>query len=316
MERGASGPRRSVAVLLAPILLCACGGGSLESSPRAELERLEQLGFVAAGRPSLVQSSVRDSSQLAVPEPLLVGMYEVTRGEFRAFLAESGAAIDPLARAHLERWPTSDDSLPVTFVTREEAGEYARWAGLRLLTSAEWLFCALSPRTLAYPWADSWQQGRANTLDLNLAPHALTPVGTFEGGRTATRLYDMLGNVWEWVSDSLRLDLDPRTNASAFGGSFLTYKREIYRGDAFFEQSLVPGARFDDVGFRVGALAYPWLEQHAAALGRSADARRRLMAVGRRWGSSAVPLLSELAAAARDASARSALEALLAGARG
>jgi len=316
VEQGARSLRRFVAVLLAPLCLCACGGGGLESGTRAELERLEHLAFVAPGRPSLVQGAVRDASQLAVEEPLLVGMYEVTRGEFREFLAESGSAIDPLDLAYLERAAAGDESLPVSFVTRDEAAAYARWAGLRLLTSAEWLFCALSPRTLAYPWADSWQQGRANTFELGLVPYAPTPVGTFEGGRTATRLYDMLGNVWEWVSDDLRPDADPGTSASAFGGSYLSYKREIYRGDAFFEQALVPGDRFDDVGFRVGSSARHWLEQHAAELGDGEQARRRLNAIGRRWGSGAVQLLSELAASAREASARRALEALLAGARG
>lgn len=316
VEQGARSPRRLVAVLLAPLCLCACEGSGQESGGSVELHRLEHLAFVAPGRPSLVQGSVRDSSQLAVEEPLLVGMYEVTRGEFREFLADSGTSIEPAARAYIERAAAGDETLPISFVTRDEAAAYASWSGLRLLTSAEWLFCALSPRTLAYPWADSWQQGRANTFELGLVPFAPTPVGTFEGGRTATRLYDMLGNVWEWVSDDLRPDVDPASSASAFGGSYLSYKREIYRGDAFFEQALVPGDRFDDVGFRVGTFARPWLEQHAAALDEGQDARRRLSAIGRRWGPSAVQLLGELAASATDSSARRALEALLAGARG
>jgi hypothetical protein len=296
-------------------LLLACGEGNVQSARRGALQRLEQLAFVPQGRPALVQSSLRDSSQLVVEEPLLVGMYEVTRGEFREFLADTGAQIDPLLRAHFERWPASEDVLPVSFVTREEALEYAHWAGLRLLNSAEWLFCALSPRTLAYPWADSWQQGRANTLEVGLSPYALTPVGTFEGGRTETRLYDMLGNVWEWVSDDLRPDADSHSSGSVFGGSYLTHKRAIYGGGEFFAQSHVPSERFDDVGLRVGGFAREWLQRHAAELERGTNAAARLEAVGRRWGSSAVPLLSSMLGAARDGASRAALEALLSGAR-
>ena len=47
----------------------------------------------------------------------------------------------------------------------------------------------------------------------------------FEGGSTATHLYDMLGNAWEWVADEAGGAPGNTDSATAFGGSYLTYKR-------------------------------------------------------------------------------------------
>ncbi len=313
---GASEMRLRVALLLALVLVGACGGNHVAPSPPSAISELEQLGFVREGRSLLASGARAGASEISLGEPLLVGMYEVTRDEFRAFLAVQEAELDPLIRRYFEPGSRVDGSLPASFVTREEAALYANWAGMRLLTSQEWLFCALSPWALAYPWADSWQQGRANTLELGLAPYAPTSVGTFEGGRTATHLYDMLGNVWEWVSDELAQGSEQPTNAAAFGGSYLYYKREMHLQGTFFAQSLPPGARFEDLGFRICAPARAWLNAHAAELGRNDSDRARLWAVGRRFGPSAVPLLTELSASVPAGSARRALEALLGGARG
>ncbi len=314
-KRGAFSLRLQLALLLAPLFVAACS--EKNGAPRNDgaLARLEQFGFVPKGRSSLTLDSRRGSTQIAISEPLLVGMYEVTRAEFSLYREQAAQTLDPLLLERMSHWLNSEGALPVSFVTRAEADEYARWSGTRLLTCSEWLFCAISPRNLAYPWADSWQQGRANTLDLGLDHIAPTPVGTFEGGRTATHLYDMLGNVWEWVAEDPAGDEGARSSATALGGSYLSYKQEIYREGKFWEQSPQPGARLEDVGFRVCASARVWLEAHAAEFDHGDDARVRLQAVGRRWGPGAVNLLDEMAQSAQGA-ARTALETILSGARG
>lgn len=316
-QRGAGGWRRTVAIFLAPLCFFSCSPGDA-GEPQGALERLETFGFVPQGTVSIALDLRRRSTPVGIAEPLLVGMYEVTRGDFLHYRDAAKPTLDPLIQARVDAWKSSEASLPVSFVTRAEAEAYAQWAKTRLLTSGEWLFCAISPRAFAYPWGDSWQQGRANTYDLGLEPYAPTPVGTFEGGRTATHLYDMLGNVSEWVADDPD-DLGDEPGGlgrpTVLGGSYLTYKREIQREGALFAESPEPGARLDTVGFRVCAPAKAWLETHASELFRGAHAEVRLQSIGRRWGRAAVPLLGELASNA-NGKARDALEALLSGARG
>ena len=319
MRTGASGLRLCVVFTLASVFVSTCAQSSDTPASSSALAELEQFAFVPAARTLLSSGARPGSNQVSIEEPLLVGMYEVTRAEFRQYIDAAAPLSDALTRERLERWSTADGALPASFITQAEAVGYARWAGLRLLTKDEWLCCAISARALAYPWADSWQQGRANTLDLGLVPYAPTPVGTFEGGRTATHLYDMLGNVWEWVADE-RGDsgsgIGGETHATAIGGSYLSYKQEIYRDGTLFEQSLPAGSRLEDLGFRVCAPARAWLEAHAAKLQDIENVRTRLSAVGRRWGPSAVSLLSELSRDARSTSAQRSLEAILVGARG
>jgi len=137
---------------------------------------------------------------------------------------------------------------------------------------------------------------RGNTLELGL--YQLTPVGTFEQGRAPLGIYDLLGNVWEWVDDPSGKHAP---FAWAMGGSYLSLRRPLFapRED---EQStlhleLDPDGRSIDVGLRLCAEARPWLEAHGSQLSGAPAAERRLGAVGKRWGPAAAALLEELAAA-------------------
>lgn len=293
-----------------------CGGGGKEGGERGALAELESFAFVPAGRSALFWNTPRGTLEIALSQPLLVGMYEVTRGEYRAFVERAGDdSLDPLLRERLQAWSPAEDDLPVSFVTHDEAAAYAAWSGLRLLTAAEWLYCAVSPRNLSYPWGDAWQQGRANTFELGLARYSSTAVGTFEGGRTPSQIYDMLGNVWEWVREAPE-EPDGRGNAVALGGSYLSYRREIVKDGVALAQSLSRRSRADDVGLRVAADAREWLERNAERLSRARDSRERLNAIGRRFGGAAVPLLLQLQQSVDSNGARRSLEALLEGARG
>jgi len=108
------------------------------------------------------------------------------------------------------------DNYPVVSVAYEDAAAYARWAGKRLPTEAEWEFAArggLSGKP--YVWGDAFlPQGRwmANTYQglfptrdsgedgyVGLAPVAQYPPNGYG-------LYDMAGNVWQWTSDWYRPD--------------------------------------------------------------------------------------------------------------
>jgi sulfatase modifying factor 1 len=102
---------------------------------------------------------------------------------------------------------------PVTLVAYADAVAYCRWLGekiqkvVRLATEAEWERAARGGlEGCRYPWGDDIDPSRANFLpDPALKRHRGTrPVGSYPPN--AFELYDMVGNVWEWVADWYRPD--------------------------------------------------------------------------------------------------------------
>ncbi|HEX8456999.1 MAG TPA: SUMF1/EgtB/PvdO family nonheme iron enzyme [Pyrinomonadaceae bacterium] len=93
---------------------------------------------------------------------------------------------------------------PVAGVSWYEAAAYARFAGKRLPTEAEWekaaSWHAAARRKNLFPWGDDAPNRAHGNFDLR--HWETTPAGAYPAGASADGCLDMAGNVWEWTSDA------------------------------------------------------------------------------------------------------------------
>jgi formylglycine-generating enzyme required for sulfatase activity len=139
---------------------------------------------------------------------------------------------------------------PVVQVCWDDAVAYAKWAGKRLPTEAEWEYAARGGLTQKpYAWGDEFQpggrimantwQGRFPTENKKEDGHVRTsPVGTFPPNGFG--LSDMAGNVWQWCSDWYRPNYygqSPKANPKGPPDSFDPMEpgvpKRVQRGGSF-----------------------------------------------------------------------------------
>ena len=133
-----------------------------------------------------------------------VGKTEVTFAQWDVCVSEGGCSHRPDDRG----W--GRDNQPVMDVSWDDAKQYVAWLSrktsksYRLLTEAEWEYAARAGTTTAYYWGDSADgmcryASVAYVGGVGCGINKTSPVGQRQPN--AFGLYDMLGNVWEWVED-------------------------------------------------------------------------------------------------------------------
>ncbi len=133
----------------------------------------------------------------AVVEDFYIDLYEVTNEEYERFVRQTGHA--PPADWKEGQAPKGEGKLPVVNVSWRDAKDYCEWARKRLPTEAEWEYAARGTDNRIYPWGNEWQDDLSNSGEDER--HKPVAVGSFPRGNSPFGIYDMAGNVSEWVSD-------------------------------------------------------------------------------------------------------------------
>lgn len=134
--------------------------------------------------------------------------FEVTNGRYLEFVKATGHRVpqNPTnPTRNLWQGDAITDSLvdrPVINVDWYDAEAYCKWAGKRLPTEAEWEKAAKGTSDRRFPWGNV--EPTAKHLNFNqrwIGEKTLMPVGSYEAGKSPFGVYDIVGNVWEWVND-------------------------------------------------------------------------------------------------------------------
>ncbi|GEM_PF-894099 len=201
-----------------------------------------------------------------VLDEYLIGKYEVTNAQYRAFVKATGRKEPPQPPdgcGYLNYFGDARyDDYPVVDVSWEDAKAYCDWAGLALPTEAQWEYAARGKSGRKYPWGN--EEPDANRAQYGKSVNSgdyTKRVGSFPTGVSAVGALDMGGNVWEWCADwygdkyyggcgdGMRNPIGPDSDSYRVlrGGSWIV-SDTCLRGS--YRDRYDPGFRYIDSGFR------------------------------------------------------------------
>lgn len=187
-----------------------------------------------------------------------IDKYEVTTDKFSAY-----KKIERYMRSVCNMGITGRGTRPMNCVEWSEASAYCKWAGKRLPTEAEWEKAGRGGTTTKYSFGDQSNTHNDYAWDMANSGGSTQPVGQKKPNQYG--LYDMYGNVWEWVFDwydgnyyqdsPVKNPKGPSSGLShgirggAWGGMDTNYLRSAYRA------SSNPLGWGGDIGFRCAVSA-------------------------------------------------------------
>jgi len=227
-------------------------------------------GNFAMGSPATEKGRDVDESpqhKVTIAKAFAVARFELTFDEWDACVADGGCnGYKPRDQG----WGRGRQ--PVINVSWDDSTTYAAWLSgktgkaYRLLTEAEWEYAARAGSTTVYYWGDEIGKGNANCdgCGSKWDNEQTSPVGSFAAN--AFNLYDMAGNVWQWVQDCYHDGYDGAlTNGLAWtsgdcsrrvirGGSWISKPQLLRSAGRFWNHA---DSRGNLLGFRVARTLMP-----------------------------------------------------------
>ncbi len=275
----------------APELVIVPAGKFLMGSSDSEIEELRKINYwwkEHAGREG-------PRHEVIIPAPFAVGKYAITRCQFSAFVAATGHKMDAGAYvwtgSELKNDPSKSwrdpgfaqaDDHPVVCVSWDDSQAYMKWLSettgkpYRLLSESEWEYACRAGTTGPFSFDGVISDNKANydaTYTYDGSPKGeyrkkTVPVDEFQPNTWG--LYQMQGNVWEWVADCWNGNYEAKGTAlRSSGGPWTTGDcgRRVLRGGSwlYIPQSLraayrlnnSPEYRSSTIGFRVARTLNP-----------------------------------------------------------
>lgn len=168
---------------------------------KAQWQELDSMVDIPAGK-FIMGTNLKNADASSRPQhdvdlkAYRIDKYLVTNAQYARFVAATGHR--PPADWKDGKIQQGTMLLPVTMVNWYDASAYAKWAGKRLPTEAEWEKAARGTDGRRWPWGDEMDPKRLNTY-YNVG--AANIVTTYSNGLSPYGVYDMAGNVDEWVED-------------------------------------------------------------------------------------------------------------------
>jgi serine/threonine protein kinase len=174
-----------------------------------------------------------------------IDKYEVSNGQYK---------MCDVCEPPVNRQAFDDESraeYPVVYVTWEMSKAFCEWRNARLPAKEEWNLSAYGNEdNRSLPWGDGFGCNRAN---YDGCIGSTTPIGSYEDGVSPYKVYDLGGNVWEWID----ADFQNLTGYHlVLGGSFKSGLNDITSETGINNQSIYSGT-ISDAGFRCARDATP-----------------------------------------------------------
>ncbi|GAB4333885.1 MAG: hypothetical protein Kow0099_05800 [Candidatus Abyssubacteria bacterium] len=194
-----------------------------------------------------------------------IDQFEVTNSQYKEFIDATGHAMPYINALWAEpfnwrngTYPPGKGDHPVVLVSWYDAVAYAKWAGKRLPTEAEWEKAARGTDGRMWPWGNDWSIDRCNIKESFI--NSTIPVYLYEKGKSPYGCFNMAGNAMEWTSDWYSERYYARAPASnPLGPSAGSYK--VARGGAWdsnislyartgYRHYFPPDKKSPSIGFR------------------------------------------------------------------
>ncbi len=187
-----------------PAFLVDASGAELALIPAGAFEMGSETG-----------SSDESPAHTVFLDDFYIDLYEVTNAQFAACEADGACSRMTTDSSYIfgtEYGDPAYDNYPVIFVSWVDATAYCAWREARLPTEAEWEKAARGTNGLTYPWGNSFDGNLLNFCDADCYftgenPNFIdgyggtAPVGMYVGGVSPYGIFDLAGNVKEWVFD-------------------------------------------------------------------------------------------------------------------